>query len=316
MAPPADIPTTNTRCGSIVHRDASAIDGARRARDERGLAAAARLVLGREPVPAALRVVLAHLLGVGDDEAVAVRLLVEERARGKRRGRLGAPVERDDERGGRRRVEAVGDVDADGSRAAAVVVLDHVAGDRAIAAPSECPGRRSPGRETAGAGSRAAGPNAPGPGRRAGRAMATRSVVRSAGMVWPSMTSGSAGTLRPSMTARLAAYRSRQSMSSMRVLFQATDQYVNHSALRTPAGRHEAAVDAEQRDALRLRQRGVADDRGLRVRTSVACAPSSSAGDSSPARARRSPSGTSSAAAIAARTERDGSCRPRSIWLR
>ena len=119
--------------------------GPRRAGEERGLARAARLVLGGEPVPAALGVVLAHLLGVRDDEAVAVRLLVEKRARGERRGRLGAPVERDDERGGRRRVEAVGDVDADGSWATAVVVLDHVAGRPRDRRTVGLPGEAKPG---------------------------------------------------------------------------------------------------------------------------------------------------------------------------
>ena len=126
MAPPADIPTTNTRCGSIVHRDASAMTArvapARNAGSPPPRDWCSAVNQFQQPCGLSSR----DLLGVRDDEAVAVRLPVEQRAGGERRRGLGAAVERDDERRGRRRVEAVGDVDADGSRAAAVVVLDHV----------------------------------------------------------------------------------------------------------------------------------------------------------------------------------------------
>src|SRR4051794_25452538 len=68
---------------------------------------------------------------------------------------------------------------------------------------------------------------------------------------------------RPSMTARFDAYSSRQSMSSMCVLFQAA---IGLSIrCRAPARRDEAAIDAQQGDALRLGQLGGAEDRRLRV---------------------------------------------------
>ena len=91
------------------HEDATGVDRPRRRRgheladardDRRGLAGAAPLVLGLEPVPAALRVGAAVLLGIDRDEPVTVGRLVHPRRGGEARRVLRAAVQQADERQG------------------------------------------------------------------------------------------------------------------------------------------------------------------------------------------------------------------------
>ena len=79
--------------------------------DPGGLAGVAFLVLGQEPVPAALRVVAAVLLRVDGDEAVAVGGLVHPRRGGEARGVLRAAVQHAHERNGGSGLETAGHVD-------------------------------------------------------------------------------------------------------------------------------------------------------------------------------------------------------------
>ena len=71
--------------------------------DRRRFAGPARLVLGQEPVPAALRVAAAVLLGIDHDEPVAVGRLVHPRRGREARRVLRAAVQHADERQGRSR---------------------------------------------------------------------------------------------------------------------------------------------------------------------------------------------------------------------
>ena len=111
MAPPAERPATKTRRGSIVEWRRRADELADDRGDRRGLARAACLVLSLKPVPAALGVLAAVLLGIDRDEAMAVGCLVHPRRCGEARSVLGASVQHAHERNGgsgldvRRRVD-------------------------------------------------------------------------------------------------------------------------------------------------------------------------------------------------------------------
>ena len=98
MAPPADRPATNTRRGSIVHGEVVPMSSRTTAAIDAGSPAPRAWCRRLKPVPAALGVLAAILLGIDHDEAVTVGGLVHPRRGGEARGVLGASVQHADER--------------------------------------------------------------------------------------------------------------------------------------------------------------------------------------------------------------------------
>jgi hypothetical protein len=143
-------------CGQAGYEDAASVNRPGRCcphefaddrDDRRRLSGAASLVLGQEPVPAALRVVAARLLGIDRNETMAVGGLVHQRRGGEARRVLRAAMQHADERDGGLRLHARRPMDQcapgpPGDRESLLVPRAGFSGSLSGAeAPGEPPGR-------------------------------------------------------------------------------------------------------------------------------------------------------------------------------